>query len=156
MYNKYNNVFLFLHQNLAAVWEPSASSEMVLGAEDLQMLPLLRSLHQVCRPGLLPGRGDQVSLFYYGWLTFSFMHHWAARTHLLITAVPEGWLVPSLQETWVRVSLKYIIYNYCFSLFALNLKVAETELSLPRGRQWLSPSASTKHFGPPSSPFNYF
>lgn len=128
---------------------------MAVGTEDLQMLPILRALHQVCRPRLLPGWGDQVSFFM---LLVSCIYGPLCCKNSLITTVPEGWFVLSLLEIWVRFSLRNIIYkyDYCFSLFASNLKVAASELSLPHGSQWLNPNASTKHFGPPSSSLNYF
>lgn len=48
-------------QDLINVREPSKPPEMGMGPEELQVLPVLCALHQGCRPGLLPHRGEQVS-----------------------------------------------------------------------------------------------
>lgn len=53
--------FVSFCQNLTIVCEPSKPPEMGLGPEELQVLPVLCALHQGCRTGLLPRRGEQVS-----------------------------------------------------------------------------------------------
>lgn len=54
-------VSVLLHQNLPDVPEPWAEPQVGLDPENLQVLVLLRSLHQGGRSGLLPHRGGQVS-----------------------------------------------------------------------------------------------